>query len=831
MNSNLKSISYFIFFSLGSLCYLPPIYSAPVSSKGDQPKPKNISYAEDVHPILARSCAQCHGGGRDKGDFRIDSRETILKGGQSGPAVVVGHADQSLLMDLVSGKIEGKRMPMKGQPLSDEEIAILRVWIDQGLIWDSKIKAVERRVAPLAPRKPEIPGLESKNPNVNPIDVILDIYFKSRNVAPPKPVEDAVYMRRAYLDAVGLLPSPEELQAFAKDKAKDKRVKLVERLLADNRAYAEQWMTFWNDALRNDFQGTGYIDGGRKQITQWLYTSLATNKPFDQFVRELINPNKDSEGFIKGIVWRGVTNASQTPAMQAAQNISQVFMGTNLKCASCHDSFVNQWKLKDSYGLAAIFADEPLEIVRCDVPQGSMAQMHFLFPELGEIDPSVSKQKRLEQLAAIMTKKENGRLTRTIVNRLWEKFMGRGIVEPLDDMDQQPWSADLLDWLSFDLAENGCDLKRTIKLILTSKAYQLPTAPHEEIEKKEYVFRGPAVRRMSGEQFLDALACLTGVWGRDPGAKIDLASGADAAEIERVNQTIRADLSSARWIWSADGSATEAPQGTVYFRKSVKWNDAKSRPPSEAALFVSCDNEFTLYVNGNKASEGKDWSKPVSVDLGGFLRDGENVFAVEATNTQKGPAGLIVQARIRRGNEKLDFATDASWLCSDLKFKDWEKPEFIPLDWRDAVVIGWPGDTPWKVERRLVEAVRLETGMDKIRAWLAKPDPLQRALGRPNREQVVTRRQSVATTLQALELTNGATLAGRLQQGAKKLIGEKSPSPSDLTTELYLRALARKPNWSESRLARRTIGSPPKPEGVEDFLWTLLMSPEFQLIY
>ena len=105
--------------------------------------------------------------------------------------------------------------------------------------------------------------------------------------------------------------------------------------------------------------------------------------PYDQFVAELVNPNNESEGFTKGIVWRGMVNASQMPQMQAAQNVSQVFMGVNLKCASCHDSFINDWQLSDAYGLANVFSDQPLEIYRCDVPTGQKARDQISVPATG----------------------------------------------------------------------------------------------------------------------------------------------------------------------------------------------------------------------------------------------------------------------------------------------------------------------------------------------------------------------------------------------------------------------------------------------------------------
>ena len=107
-------------------------------------------------------------------------------------------------------------------------------------------------------------------------------------------------------------------------------------------------MTFWNDSLRNSYTRQ-YHGGGGKPITGWLKAALSENKPYDQFVKELISPVGGSDGFIKGVAWRGTVNASQVTEMQAAQNVAQVFMGLNIKCASCHDSFINDWTLTVSY--------------------------------------------------------------------------------------------------------------------------------------------------------------------------------------------------------------------------------------------------------------------------------------------------------------------------------------------------------------------------------------------------------------------------------------------------------------------------------------------------
>ena len=185
----------------------------------------------------------------------------------------------------------------------------------------------------------------------------MNAYFQKNKGSWKPVVDDRTYIRRVSLDITGLLPAPEKVDAFVADTRPDKRELLAKELLNQNDAYAQHWMTFWNDALRNDYDGTGYITGGRFGISKRLNSSLLDNKPYNRFVKELISPNKDSEGFIKGIKWRGTINSSQRTEMQAAQNVAQVFLGLNLKCASCHDSFISDWKLADAYAFANIFAD------------------------------------------------------------------------------------------------------------------------------------------------------------------------------------------------------------------------------------------------------------------------------------------------------------------------------------------------------------------------------------------------------------------------------------------------------------------------------------------
>ena len=799
------------------------------------PAAQTIDFTRDIKPILETSCVKCHGQSKDKGGFRIDTRELLVKSGDNGPAVLAGKSAESYLIELVSGLDPDNVMPVKGSKLTTTQVGLLRAWIDQGMKWDDAINFGKKPPVNLHPRAIDLPA--AKRGLKNPIDRLLAPYFAEHKLKPGKSVDDRAFARRVYLDVIGLLPSPQEMEQFLGDKRSDKREQLVTRLLADNRRYAEHWLTFWNDLLRNDYKGTGYIDGGREQISSWLYAALYQNKPYDKFVAELINPTPKSAGFAKGIVWRGTVNASQIPPMQTAQNISQVFMGVNLKCASCHDSFINDWTLADAYALANVYADEPLEMFECDKPTGKKAGTGFIFPELGEISAKLPKAERTKRLAEIITQPKNGRLTRTVVNRLWAKFLGYGLVEPVDEMEQPAWNQDVLDWLAADFAANGHDLKRTMKIILTSRAYQLPAISLDEQKQTGFVFNGPAVRRMSAEQFRDALGALTGVWNPEPAKGINLAvPGSPEVEANALP-------SSVKWIWSEANAASKGRAETLYLRKTI----VLAETPKEAWAIAACDNSYTLYVNGTKVVSGKEWNAPNLADLRPHLKKGTNVIAVAAINhtpddkppvagqpakdSDANPAGFIFFTRIKTAGPTLEIGSDHSWTWSRTKSDGWEKPGFAVTNAQPAAELGGSGVAPWNAASQIAATFSMSKAHTDVRSSLVAADPLAVALGRPNREQVITTRASAATTLQTLELTNGDTLSKLLKQGAEKVVSEKPVANRELVTQLYAKALSRKPTGSELKLADELLGKKVEKETVEDLLWALAMHPEFQLIY
>jgi len=790
-------------------------------------------FHDKVAPLLKKSCGKCHMEEKRKGGLSMNTRASLLAGGENGPALELGKSSRSAIIQRVLSADKKKRMPPKGARLSSSDIDSLRKWIDRGAPWiDGFTFSKEHRQASLAPREPSLPP---GNRDDNPIDRLLAPYFKEHGVANDRVVSPAAFRRRAYLDLVGLLPP-------SGDPGKDSaalREAIIDGLLGEKGRYTGHWLTFWNDILRNAYKGTGFIDGGRGQITEWLYRSLYENLPYDRFVHQLISPVSGSDGFIRGIKWRGVVNESQRPEIQAAQNVAQVFLGTNLKCASCHDSFVNHWKLKDSYAFASVFANGPLKLHRCDKPTGETAGMAFLYPELGRIDAKAARKERLKQLADLLVLPKNGRLARTIVNRLWAVAFGRGIVEPLDNMDMEPWNQDLLDWLATDLVKNGYDLKHTLKLITTSRAYRLPAIDQkrEEDPGTRFVFRGPLVKRLSAEQFIDAAWSLAGSGARDdarPGKKDGRGQGGQfkvAVKIHASSSRKTAPgASKAEWIWS-DSDYSRAPAGqTVYFRHTFFLPGT----PPVASLTATADNEFSLYLNGKKTLSSGEWNAPVSARVEKLLRKGENTLAVRARNGggSANAAGLIVSLKTStsKGDPLGEVATSASWLHTLDKKKNWQLPATSDADWKTSFRIGDLDAGPWNVGGHFQSGTSLGPAVE-VRSSLTFSDPLQVALGRPNREQVVSRRESVATLLQALELTNGKTLDRIISWNSEQLLGQEHSSTVELIKAVYSRGLSRKPTAGELKALSGLVGTPASGEGVQDLLWAILMHPEFQLIY
>ena len=790
-----------------------------------------VDFAHEVVPILRKHCVECHAGDKKKGGLSMNTRVSLLEGGENGAVVTAGQTQKSKLIEAIVSADPDVRMPPKGERLSPVEVATLRAWVEQGAVWTEgfafKKPAYE---PPLRPRQPVLP--EARAGRTHPIDRVLDGWLADKGAPTPVLADDATFLRRVTLDLIGMLPSAEEARAFAADRRPDKRALLVRSLLARNVDYADHWMVFWNDLLRNDYAGTGYIDGGRKQITNWLYVSLLANKPYDVFARELVAPSSDSEGFAKGIIWRGAVSAAQAPELQYSQSVSQTFLGINMKCASCHDSFVDRWKLRDAYGLAAIYSDHPMELVRCDIPTGKPAVAAWPFPELGQVDASKPREERLAQLAALITHPDNGRFQRTIVNRLWHRLMGRGVVHPVDAMQTQPWNQDLLDVLANRLVESKYDLKAVLEFIATSQAYQSRAEIlSRDADDKGYVYRGPRAKRLTAEQFVDAVWRLTGTTPAKIVPQVPRAAPVAGAAKKPVIEPLLAAP-----IWSGDiaGGRLPAAGETRSFRRQL----ALDADVDAATCVVTCDNGFELYVNGKKIGAGDNWADPKSFDLSASLLKGSNQIVVVGHNAGKVPnvAALFFQVNVTlKGGVRVRMATDTAWESTTSvpnargTFAA-SKAKAAEVVWQTVALV--KGDAWRMAEARMAEMLAGVEGSSAVpaRASLMKSDLLQRALGRPNREQIVSMRPNELSTLEAIDLSNGQALTNLLSAGAAKLKKRTWTSPEELARWLYLSALSREPAPAELKVAASIVGAEMSEQGIADLLWVVCMLPEFQTI-
>ena len=793
--------------------------------------PDDFSHA--VLPILKTHCVPCHGGREAKGSFSLNTRELLVSSGH----VVPGKAAESRLVEVITSADREQQMPPADRPrLTPRELETLTQWVQSGVSWEAGFSfAPVAWEPPLKPRLPELPpAIDGRD---HPIDRILDKSLADSGWPRPEPISDAEFLRRVSLDLTGLLPSTETLDQFVADAGTDKREQMIDRLLSDRIAYADHWLTFYNDLLRNDYSGTGFITGGRQQVSGWLYEALLQNKPFNQFARELIAPpTPASQGYIDGIRWRGEVSAGQTVEIQFAQSVAQSFLGINLKCASCHDSFIDRWTLDEAWGMAAIYAATPQPIHRCDKPTGRTAQASWLFPELGTVDPTASREKRLQQLADLMTHPDNGRFTRTIVNRLWYKLTGRGIVHPLDAMQSPPWNADLLDYLASYLQQQNYDVKAVLRHIAASQAYQSASISRETAQAfAGDGWRGPVARRLTAEQFLDGVWQLTASAPTTFDAPVIRAVPRESAAGDAAGAAAEAAAGiSAQWVWGSSAADGRVPASgeSLLLRKTFRL----PQEPLNAVVLLTCDNGFTLFVNGRRAEQGDDWSQPKVLSLQGQLKKGENTLSVIATNAGAGPnaAGFLLECRlVLKDGTRQVVTSDSSWEFTNsvpavregrlaAGKGPWQPVTVVPAlaVWTDAVN-----------QRGLPLLLQAAAGdLRMVRASLMKNDFLMRSLGRPHREQIVSMRPDELTTLEAIDLSNGAVLAQALARGGQHLRNQFGADRDGLVRHVCRSAWSREPLPAERSAMLELLSAEPVSEEIEDVLWAVLMTPEFLLV-
>ncbi len=373
-----------------------------------------------------------------------------------------------------------------------------------------------------------------ESPRANFIDDLVLEQLRRLNLKPSPPAADATFVRRAFLDTIGRLPTPDEARAFVADPAADKHARLADRLLARSE-YVDYWAYKWSDLLL--VSGAKLRPEPMKAYYAWIRNQVATNAPWDQFARGVVTAQGSA-------VEDGASNfyAIHQDPESMAENVSQAFLSLSINCAKCHNHPLEKWTNDQYYQFANLFARVRAKGWGGDARSGDGKRTLYVEPAGDLIQPRTGKPQppapldaqaiatddpgdRREVLADWLTAPENPYFTRAIVNRVWANFLGVGLVESVDDLRaSNPASNEqLFAALAAYLVEQRYDLKSLMRVILTSQTYRRSgeVLPENRDERRYYSRHYP--RRLSAEILNDAIADVTGV--RDSFKEIALSDG------------------------------------------------------------------------------------------------------------------------------------------------------------------------------------------------------------------------------------------------------------------------------------------------------------------
>ena len=358
-------------------------------------------------------------------------------------------------------------------------------------------------------------------PPRNYIDAQIFAKLQALRMHPSPLAADTVFVRRAYLDAIGLLPTAEEARSYVADTRPDKRERLIDDLLS-RPEFAEHWALKWSDLLRNEEK---VLDKrGVEVFTRWIRQNLAANRPLNEFVRELVAARGSTYENPPANYYR----ANRDPTTRA-ETTARLFLGARLQCARCHNHPFDRWTQDDYYAWSALFARVDYKIVEnkqrdnLDKHEFNGEQIVLVKDEgefknartgqnavpkfLGADTPMMdAKADRLEPLAVWLTSGDNRLFVQSQVNFVWYHLLGRGLIEPIDDVrPTNPAShPELMDALGADFVASGFDLRKLMRTIMTSQTYALDAAPNETNRDDALNYSKALVKRWPAEKLLDA---------------------------------------------------------------------------------------------------------------------------------------------------------------------------------------------------------------------------------------------------------------------------------------------------------------------------------------
>ena len=373
--------------------------------------------------------------------------------------------------------------------------------------------------------RPDRPREFPELPVLNHVDELVWQKLKTMGIVPSGVTSDAVFLRRALLDLTGSLPAPEEARAFLADTTAKKRQRLIEDLF-ERDGFVEYWTLKWADILLIDSDQLG--ERGAYEFHRWLRRQIVRNRPYNEWVRDLITATGNSAKYGPVNFFR----ATETPE-DAARSVSQAFLGVRLECAQCHHHPFDKWSREDFYGLVGFFNGlerKSLQDGRQLVYHAGYRETRIPFSEqivptrvlTAEAPKTIQRGDPRVVLADWVTASDNPWFARLAANRLWKHFMGRGLVEPEDDLraTNPPTNEALLDFLAEELVSSGFDLRHLIRVITQSRVYQLSSIANDSNREDRQSFSRYFAKRLSAEVMLDAICQVTGVAEHFPGRPV-----------------------------------------------------------------------------------------------------------------------------------------------------------------------------------------------------------------------------------------------------------------------------------------------------------------------
>jgi hypothetical protein len=350
----------------------------------------------------------------------------------------------------------------------------------------------------------------------NFIDELVLKKLKALRIPPSARATDAEFVRRAYLDAIGTPPRADEVNRFLADPRPDKRARLVDELLA-RPEYNDYWAYRWSDVLL--VSSRKLPNKSMRAYYQFIRDSVEKNKPWDQFVREILTASGNSAE-------NGAVNyfLVQKNPIDLAENTTQAFLGMRLTCARCHNHPLEKWTQKEYYGFANLFSRVGMKNnAGGDVTVFSSSAGDILHPRLlvpmaprpldGVPMTAGSDEDRRQYMARWLTSKENPYFAKVTVNRIWKNFLGRGLVEPADDVraTNPATNPELLSAVTREFTDHGFDVKHLIRTIMNSGTYQLSSQTNSSNAADDRYYSHYIIRRLPAEVILDAISQVTGV--------------------------------------------------------------------------------------------------------------------------------------------------------------------------------------------------------------------------------------------------------------------------------------------------------------------------------